>query len=204
MKLFLTSLASVTLDLVTPLLTNDPKNLKVAFIPTAADPYAEDNMPWMDADRSKLASMGFAVVDYDLKNKDAQTLRNDLSQFQIIFMEGGNTFYLLNEIRKSGFDIVIKELLANGVIYIGASAGSSVMGPDLNHLVQIDHPDQVPELVSYRGLGIVAQRILPHYGRDKYISRHTQIIAEWGDKILPLTDDQVLVVNGDNIEVITK
>jgi dipeptidase E len=121
MKLFLASLASETLDLVLPLLPSEPKNLKCAFIPTAADPYGNIEMPWMTADHDKLTSMGFRVTDYDLKNKDVQSLRKDLSQFQVIFVAGGNTFYLLNEVRKSGFDIVIKELLGNGVVILVAT-----------------------------------------------------------------------------------
>ena len=204
MKLFLTSLASETLDLVLPLLPDNPKNIRVAFIPTAADPYVGQDMPWLDADRAKLAAMQFVVTDYDLKNKNVDLLRQELNQFQVIFVEGGNTFYLLNEIKKSGFDVVIQELLAKGVIYIGASAGSMILGPDLNHLVKIDHPEQVPKLIDYTCLSIIKERIIPHLGRDKYASVHAILQKEWGDKILPLRDDQVLIVNGDNIEVVTK
>ena len=204
MKLFLASLASETLDLVIPLLPDKPNNLRVAFIPTAADPYGETNMPWMTADHDKLTSMGFSVTNYDLKHKDINTLRKDLSQFQVIFVAGGNTFYLLNEIKKSGFDIVIKELLGKGVVYIGASAGSMILGPDIDHLLKIDHPERFPELTDYTCLGLIQARIVPHFGRGKYAAVHAELQQTWGDQILPLRDDQVLVVNGDNIEVITK
>lgn len=204
MKLFLASLASETLDLVIPLLADKPQNLKLAFIPTAADPYGIEPMPWMDADQDKLITMGFMVTDYDLKHKDVDTLRKDLSQFQVIFVAGGNTFYLLNEVKKSGFDIVIKELLDKGAVYIGASAGSMILGPDLNHLTTIDHPEQVPELTDYKCLGLIKERIVPHFGKEKYVDRHAQLQKEWRDEILLLRDDQVLIVNDDNIEVVTK
>jgi dipeptidase E len=204
MKFFLASLASETLDLVLPLLPDKPQNLKLAFIPTAADPYLGQDMPWMTADHDKLISMGFSVTDYDLKNKNIDDLRKDLAAYQVIFVAGGNTFYLLNEVRKSGFDIVIKELMDAGVVYIGASAGSMIMGPDLNHLMTVDHPEIVKELTDYTCLNITKERILPHFGKDKYALRHAQIIAEWGDKVLPLRDDQALVVNGDTITVIIK
>jgi dipeptidase E len=203
MKLFLASLASATLDLVLPLLPDQPKNLKVAFIPTAADPYGKIEMPWMEADRNKLTEMGFSVFDYDLKDKTVESLRKDLVNFQVIFVAGGNTFYLLNEVNKSGFDVVIKELLDNGVVYIGASAGSMLMGPDLNHLLTVDHPEIVPELTDYTCLKLVKERILPHLGREKYADRHAKLLAQWGNKLLPLSDNQALVVNGDKIEVVT-
>ena len=203
MKLFLASLASATLDLALPLLPDKPQNLKLAFIPTAADPYGDIDMPWMTADHDKLVAMGFVVTNYDLKHKDVNQLRSDLSQFQVIFVAGGNTFYLLSEVKKSGFDIVIKELLNQGVIYIGASAGSMILGPDLNHLTKIDHPEQVPELTDYTCLKLVKERIVPHFGHEKYAHIHSELAQTWGDKVLALHDDQALVVNGDKIEVVT-
>lgn len=204
MKLFLTSLASEVLDLVLPLLPNEPKNLKCAFIPTAADPYGDIPMPWMVADREKLVSMGFSVIDYDIKNKSIGVLRKDLKEYQIIFVAGGNTFYLLSEVQKSGFDIVIKELLKQGIVYIGSSAGSMIMGPDLKHVVTLDHPEQVPLLTDYTCLGLIRERIVPHSGREKYAERHKKITEEWGDSILPLQDNQAFVINGDSMEIIIK
>jgi dipeptidase E len=204
MKLFLASLASETLDLVLPLLPDKPQNLKLAFIPTAADPYLGQEMPWMTADHDKLISMGFSVADYDLKSKNIDDLRKDLAAYQVIFVAGGNTFYLLNEVKKSGFDVVVKELLSRGVVYIGASAGSMIFGPDLKHLSLVDHSEIVPELTDFTCLGIIKQRILPHFGKDKYADRHAQLQKEWGDQILMLRDTQALVVNGDNIEIVSK
>ncbi len=203
MKLFLASLASTTLDLLKPVLSDDPKNLSVAFIKTAADPYGDIPMPWMEDDVNKLKTMGFPVTFYDIKNKNIDTLHNDLSKFKVIFVAGGNTYYLLDHIKKSGFDIVIKELLAKSVIYIGASAGSCVMGPTLDHLTIIDHPEIVPELKDYTGLNLVPHLIVPHYGRDKYADRHAKMKEVWGDKLTFLTDNQAIVVNGDKIEIIT-
>ena len=203
MKLFLASLASNTLDLIKPLLSDDPKNLRVAFIKTAADPYGDIPMPWMEDDVSKLKAMGFPVTFYDIKNINIETLRKDLSEFKVIFVAGGNTYYLLDQIKKSGFGIVIKELLTQSVIYIGASAGSSVMGPTLDHLTTIEHPEIVPELTDYTALNLVPHIIVPHYGRNKYADRHAQLKELWGDKLTFLADNQAIVVNGDKIEIVT-
>ncbi|MFZ2199779.1 MAG: Type 1 glutamine amidotransferase-like domain-containing protein [Microgenomates group bacterium] len=203
MKLFLASLASETLDLVLPLLPDKPQNLKLAFIPTAADPYGDIPMPWMTADHDKLVSIGFMVTDYDIKRKNVDQLRRDLFQFQVIFVAGGNTFYLLNEAKKSGFHTVIKELVDQGVVYIGASAGSCLLCPTIKHVTLLDHPEQVPELTDYTALNLVPQLIIPHYGREKYRARHEQIKVDYGDKILFLRDDQAIVVNGDKIEIVT-
>jgi dipeptidase E len=204
MKLFLASLASTTLDLIKTLLSDDPKNLRVAFIKTAAEPYGDIPMPWMEDDVNKLNAMGFPVTFYDIKSKNIETLRKDLSEFKVIFVSGGNTYYLLDHIKKSGFDIVIKELLAKSVIYIGASAGSSVMGPTLDHLTTIDHQEIVPELTDYTALNLVPHLIVPHNGRDKYADRHAKMKEIWGDQLTFLADNQAIVVNGDKIDIVTK
>lgn len=206
MKLFLASLASETLDLVLPLLPDKPQNLKLAFIPTAADPYPLDNRPWMIADRAKAVSMGFKITDYDINNKNISSLRKDLSEFQVIFVDGGNTYYLLNEMKKSGFDVVIKELVNKGVVYIGSSAGSCVACSTINHVELVEHKDVVEDMKDFDGLNFVDKLILPHYGRSKYSDRHGDILAikQFGNRILPLRDNQVLIVNSDNIEVVTK
>lgn len=203
MKLFLSSLASTTLDLVLPLLPDKPGNLKVAFIPTAADPYGNIPMPWMEADRNKLIEMGFSLTDYDLKDKSTDMLRNDLKNFDVIFVAGGNVYYLLDIMRKTGFDIVIKELLSNNVVYIGASAGSVIMCPTIDHTRIIEHPEAVPGMTDFAGLNLINMLIAPHYGKEKYADRYKQIIAEWRDKLVPLRDDQAVIVNGDKTEIVT-
>lgn len=205
MKLFLSSLASATLDLVLPLLPDEPKNLKVAFIPTAADPYIGQDMSWMEGDRNKLLQMGFKVTDYDLKGKNSAQLRTDLSKYQVIFVGGGNTYYLLSEMRKSGFDIVIKELLNCSAVYVGSSAGSCVACQTIDHIELVEHKEVVPDLSKFDGLGFTARLILPHYGRSKYADRHGDILAlkKYGARVLPLRDDQALMIDGDQSTVLT-
>lgn len=204
MKLFLSSLASATLDMARPLFPKDPRYLKLAFIATAADPYRDVEMPWLDADRAKLIEMGFKLSDYDLKNKTASQLRADLSNFDVIFVSGGNTYYLLDIVRKTGFDLVLKELLNKGIVYIGASAGSVLLCPTIDHVRLIEHPEEAPALIDFTGLGLTNYLIAPHYGKPKYETRYKQIIKDWGDRILLLRDDQALMINDDKIELVTK
>ncbi len=201
MKLFLASLASATMDLVQPLLSDEPSNLKLAYIATAADTYP--GASWIESDKQKMSEMGFAYDVYDIKGKDVKTLRQELSTYDVIYVTGGNTFYLLYQARLSGFDIVIKELISQGIVYIGGSAGSCILCPTVKHVTILDHPEQVPELTNYSALNLVPQLIVPHAGRDKYRARHEQIKAQYGDQLLFLRDDQALVVNDDKITIVT-
>ncbi len=199
MKLFLASLGATTLDLINPLLTKPTKNTRIAYIPTAADTYP--GASWVKSDQEKMSQMGFLYEVYDIKNKDSTSLRQDLVQYDGIYVTGGNTFYLLDHIQRSGFDIVIKELINQGTIYIGGSAGSCIMCPTIEHVQILDHPEEVPELTDYTALGLGSELIIPHAGRDKYSARHAKLKKQYGDRLLFLRDDQALIVDGDQREI---
>lgn len=202
MKLFLASIASGSLDLALPLLSSPPSKVSLAYIETAADPYPLDARPWVQYDKDKIAELGFNVSPYDIKGKTEIQLVSDLSKFDAIFMEGGSTEYLLKQVKISGFDKAILELLHKGIVYIGSSAGSCIMGKSIEHLCELDH-FQIQDSVDYAGIGLVPHLIVPHYGRDKYEGRHAKMKEIWGDKLTFLTDNQAIVVNGDKIEIVT-
>jgi peptidase E len=153
-------------------------------------------------DKDKISELGFIVSPYDIKGKTETQLVNDLSKFDAIFMEGGSTEYLLKQVKISGFDIDIIKLLDKGIIYIGSSAGSCIMGKSIEHLCELDH-FQIQDSVEYAGIGLVPHLMVPHYGRDKYEGRHAKMKEVWGDKLTFLTDNQAILVNGDKIEIVT-
>ena len=92
MKLLLTSVFTKTADQLSEILSAPPKELTVAFVPTAADIY--DDKWFVGADRAKLVEMGFNVFDLSLKGKTMEAVEEALDKTDIIFVAGGNTFYL--------------------------------------------------------------------------------------------------------------
>jgi len=125
-KLFLASVVANTIEKFIEILLKSPDKLKVAFIPTAADPYKDK---WfIEEDRNKLKEKGFNVKDVDIKGKTEQELLQELKDTDIIFVAGGNTFYLLEKARESGFERIEKEFVEKGVIYVGSSAGATLVG----------------------------------------------------------------------------
>lgn len=199
MLLLLTSVAAETLDTCLPYLPGYRPAVKVAFIPTAAG--LEIDAPWQTEDRNKLEELGFQVLTIDIKDKTSEQLRSDFVDIDILFVAGGNTFYLLEQAKKSGFLEVAKELITKGVIYIGSSAGSVLVAPNIESVQNLDD-SHAAALENYEAMNIVDFVVLPHYHKDDPV--YKEIIKTYYGKynLLPLTDQQFVLVTDEGYKVI--
>jgi dipeptidase E len=191
MKLYLTSLANKSIDKID---FGDKK--RVAFIATAADLYGEK---WFVVDdREALKNRGLEVVEFDIKDYNGKQLYDELMKFDVMFFSGGNSYYLLEKMKESGFDRIVGELLDNGVVYVGSSAGSVVTCPNIDFIRLMDHPEKVPNLESFEGLGLVDFYFLPHFGREKYSDVCKKILEGNKNKEIVAVEDDELVVVDEN------
>jgi len=143
-RLFLASVASNVLTQFVELLDCPPSELTVAFIPTAADLYLDRS--FMISYRNKLEELGFKVLDMNIAGQSKESLQEQLKDVDIIFVAGGNTFYLLEKVLASGFDEIVKDHIALGKWYVGSSAGSCLAGASIEPLKLFDNPAQAPNL----------------------------------------------------------
>lgn len=178
-------------------LGQDPKGVKVGFIPTAADP--EDDKWFVQASLDELDQLGMEVKVVDLKGENKDSLLSKLAECEVIYVNGGNTFYLLDWVRKSGFDQIIGQLLDGGKIYCGVSAGSILAGPDIDPAGWKPSGDvnQVG-IENLTALSLVPFAIFPHYTEN-----HRRILEEKTKGInypvIALTDKQAIMSeNGRN------
>lgn len=195
MKLLLASTFANVADKLLELVADKPENITVAFIATAADVY--ENKSFVDLDRNKLKEMGFKIKEISLQSKNADELKREVSGCGVIFVAGGNTFYLLQEVRKSGFDTVITDLVDTDTVYVGSSAGSVLVAPDIGLVSTFDDPADAPELKDYKGLDLVDYVVLPHYGNPKYELQYQDVIEKGktlGIKTKTLRDDEFIIV----------
>jgi dipeptidase E len=202
-QLFLTSSSEEVLDDIIKKLPKSPKELSLAFIDTAAEVEEGDHW-WLRTEKEKLVETGFNVDQFSIKGMTKNEIENRLKDKQIIYFCGGNTFYLLDQVIKTGCDEIIKNKIENGVIYIGSSAGSMIVGKRIDLVSTIDDYSKAPDLKS-DGLGIVDLAVLPHWGsdvfRDEYLKGFEAMYTE-GIKIVPLTNQQYIWVNDDLIQTI--
>lgn len=178
------------------------KDLKIAYIITASK--SVPSTAYIDRNRKFFEEQGYNVQEVDLDGKSEDELRNLLKDFEAVFVEGGNSFYLLKSIRESGFDKVIKELLPKGLIYIGASAGSYVTCPTIEmalwkHQDKYDHHG----MIDLTAMNLVPFLITVHY-KPEYKDLLEEKIpkAQYPTKILD--DDQAILIEDDRVGLIGK
>lgn len=184
-------------------LPKSPKEMNLAFIDTAAEVETGDHW-WLRAEKEKLIEVGFNVDEFSIKGMIKDEIENRLKDKQVIYFCGGNTFYLLDQVIKTGCDEIIKNKIENGMIYIGSSAGSMIIGKRIDLVSTIDDSSKAPNLKS-DGLGIVDIAVLPHWGsdvfREEYMKGFESMYIE-GIKIVPLTNQQYIWIKDDLIQTI--
>ena len=106
---------------------------------------------------AELASLGISAEPLDLRHYFGrpEALRTHLSQFDLVWVTGGNAFVLRRAMQLSGFDDIIVDLLdADAIVYGGFSAGAVVAAPSLEGIQLIDDPAELPSrLFGRSGLG---------------------------------------------------
>ena len=203
MNLFLTSSINFVAKDVFDKVKNSTDNKRLVFISTAAE-IEKGDLSWLDEERKALNNAGFLVEEYSITGKNSDEIRKKLEGAGSVCVGGGNTYYLLYQARKSGFDRVVKKLVADGLIYIGSSAGSLLAGPNIE--TSLDDPQTVPELTDYRGIHFTDIAVRPHWGSEYFFDRyHQEMDRLYGlkQKMILLTDYQYLHVRDDWYQIIT-
>jgi len=199
-RLFLASAAcNVTKELI-EFLGKPPAGINVAFIPTGADPYLDKQ--FVEQDKRALLMAGFNVKEVHLEKK-AGLIKAALLGTDVVFVAGGNTFYLMQKAKESGFDKVVKTLIRKGTVYVGSSAGAVIAGPSIEHVKSLDDASRAPELESFAGLGLVDFLVLPHYGKRPYRQAFVKIEKDYGKSLtVKLTDSQAVEIVGKKQRIV--
>jgi dipeptidase E len=124
---------------------------RVLFVPYALfnrDKYAATA-------QQRFEKMGYALTSVHTASDPVQAV----NETDAIFIGGGNTFRLLKALYDNELLGPIREQVANGMPYIGSSAGSNVAGPTIR--TTNDMPIVQPP--SFDALGLVSFQLNPHY-----------------------------------------
>lgn len=208
MKLYLTSTAILPQHQqeFLRLVGKSASEVNCALIENAADPYSEERRSFVKRDFDLLSALGMHIVLMDLREiNGADFIRHFLIRADVVWLGGGNTFYLRELMRTAGFDQAIHSLMERGLIYGGGSAGAIVAGPTLAHFDMADDPSQAGTLIE-EGLGLTEVVTVPHWGHPRYGEPCRQIkekLDALGHRAIPITDEQAIVIDGEEVRVLS-
>ena len=205
MRLFLTSQVQYVAKSIGEKLGNDV-SLSAVFITTPINDKPHADLNWHYTNKSNMEKAGIKFDMYNIAGKTSEQLKSDLDQYQIMYVEGGNSYYLLQESQKNNFGAYVKKRVEEGMIYIATSAGSVIMGPDIEPVRRDETTPLAPDLKGTKAFNIVNFVIMPHWGNpdrrklyDEYRIKH--IYNEDYPYIL-LTDNQYVEVTDDWYKII--
>lgn len=182
----------------------DLKGKTVTFIPTAS--MKDSTGVFNRMARWRLHALGLNARGIDVAVASYRDTKATIASSSMIYVTGGNTFYLLQSLRYSSAGELIKQAVQEGKTYIGESAGTVVAGPNIEYVKRMDSESPVSYLENYTGLGPMDFGIVPHAGglvlgrSAAEIMRHSSGTSH----MVPIRDDQAILVNGHRIEIVER
>ncbi|MDF7639634.1 Type 1 glutamine amidotransferase-like domain-containing protein [Lactobacillus sp. ESL0791] len=203
-KMFLCSMFHNVRKLL-PQFAGELTGKRVTYIPTAS--IAETGGRFMSRTEGRaLAKLGLTVDELELSKATPAEAADKLKHNDMIYVAGGNTFFLLQELKRTGADKVIVQEVNAGKLYIGESAGSVITAPDIKYIGLMDSAAKAPELTDYSALHLLDFYVLPHYISFPYKKQARHIYEVYANKIplKPISNNQVVLVNGEQIKIAEK
>ena len=199
-KLFLSS-SFVDVAGLLPLFEKELTGKTVSFIPTAST--VEKVTFYVKAGKEALESLGMIVDVLDLSSENPHEIRRRIAANDCIYVSGGNTFFLLQELKRTGADAVIVRAVKGGKLYIGESAGSIVASKNIEYIKAMDSSKKAPELTNFDALGLTDFYTVPHVRNFPFKKAAKKIIDEYSASLnlLAIANDEAILVEGDALRV---
>ncbi len=169
------------------------KNKVVAYMPSDGwnikEKYTQE---WINY--TKKYNADFLLINNSLNTEDEY---QKLLKANILVISGGNTYILLNNLRKSGLDRAIKEYIKkDDYILAGMSAGALVLTPNIKVCEFRDGLNTL-NLENLTGLNIVDFEILPHFTEQEFGDIYNRYLLTTKNEVKKISDDDYITVNLD-------
>lgn len=179
------------------------KGKKCAVIPTAMEK-DKDHQQWLEGTKNKLSEYGLDC-DFFYFGQDQN---EKLYSYDIVYICGGNVFYLMQMIKQCCAEDVLRNIAMEKVV-VGVSAGSLIMQKDLELIRDlIPRMNKHVKLKDLTALDITNNiEHLPHKTRyigiiDAFEKRVKTYERKVGHKVICLEDGQGIIIDGDSHKII--
>ena len=201
-QLFLCSYFAGVKDLFRQYASEKQLGNQVLFIPTAGN--IEEYRGYIDEALLAFEDLGFQVEILDISACDRETAQAKIFQSKLLYVSGGNTFYLLQELKKKQLLFLIKEQIADGMVYVGESAGAVITAEDIDYIRLMDDKEVAGELSDTVALKEADFYLLPHVGEEPFVESTQATLDTYSDQLnlLSLNNCQAVLVEGEEVKVL--
>lgn len=147
-------------------------------------------------------------IEYYFDSKNISSIElvtdpnTDLSKYQALMIEGGNTFALIREIRDSNFFNSIKDFSKTGKPIYADSAGAIVLGSDIHTAFLGDDGDEDQlSLQDYRGLDILSPWCIHAHATPEDFEDVQDILYNIGSPVLALSEETGVCIRENELKV---
>lgn len=152
------------------------------------------------------AFQGLAEVRViDLRTIGLEPFRQALREASVIFVPGGNTFYLKYQLQQRRLVACLRQSVLNGVPYVGISAGTILTGENILTSNDIN----ACGCTEFAGLQLVHYNFIAHFPSEGNPEREGKIdrIAAYHEfhrnPVLAIEDGAYLFVDGDKMKQVS-
>ena len=187
---YLAGTESITKKYLSKMVSN-----KIVFIPTAGN--VEPYTGYIDEGIEMLKSLGYEVEILDITKFDETYLKDKFLKTECICISGGNTFYLLQEIKRKNLVEVPFKRIKEGLFYIGESAGAIIMSENIEYNQIMDDKSIASELDDYMGVNVFDHYVVPHLGEYPFEETAQKTLDTYQDKIslVAINNSEAILVN---------
>ncbi len=194
MKLILSSDLSFLLKYGYDLTGISKSEMCIGYVTTASK--GSRSQEFFEKVKKSIHEKEYSFEEIDIEGKTEKQIRDFFNDKNVIHIEGGNTFYLLKAIRETGFDKILKDLLSEGKIYIGTSAGAYIMCPSIEVADWNQNGRDRFGVIDFTALNYVPFVLKVHY-TDDMESMVKEKMKSLKYPLRILRDGQGILVEGD-------
>lgn len=176
-----------------------PRGQPILYLPLALDPartsYASAHA-WASAVFNPLG-----IEDIVMWETMPDTPRLDPRQFAAVYIGGGNTYRLLQQIRTSGFDATLSAYVKSGGIISGGSAGAIILGTSIETAGCLGDRNEVA-MWETDGLDLLdGYSVWPHF-QESHAPVIAKFVQERHQPIIALSERAGAIFHGEEIEAV--
>lgn len=198
MNLFLCSHFSSVGDLIKEQIANK----KIVFVPTAS--IREGYTGYVGSARKLFKKLGAQLIEIDISTEELAKIKEAFEEADVIYFTGGNSFFLIDQLRKTGTDKLLKQQLKNGKLFIVESAGAIVCAPDISYIEKMDPIPKDYSQSNNAALNLIDFYVLPHYLTAPFKKATEQIVQALPDlELCAINNSQAIIVQDDARNIVT-